>query len=202
MTMNEVAIQAEALPVIERLNVRRVEVSDGLFTVDAMELASALCLHAVQSGATILNMIYVEDLCIHQGAVSGVVVNRMMGPTPLPVDPMTLMAPAVVDATGHETILVELLQKRGLLEDANIARRLGDGPMNAVDGERFVVDHVGEVYPGLWICGMAVCATYGGPRMGPIFGGMLLSGQRVAERIAETLGTRSTEAPAAVASPR
>lgn len=32
---------------------------------------------------------------------------------------------------------------------------------------------------------MAVCATFGGPRMGPIFGGMLLSGRRVAELILE-----------------
>ena len=198
MTMNEVAIQEEALEIVEELKVRHVEVGEGLYTVDAMELASALCLHAVRSGATILNMMYVEDVCIHEGSVKGVVVNRTLGPTPLPVDPMTLMASAVVDATGHETVLVELLQKRGLLEGSRIARRLGDGPMNAVEGERFVVEHVGEAYPGLWLCGMAVCAAYGGPRMGPIFGGMLLSGRRVADRITERLGVASTASPAEV----
>jgi len=63
----------------------------------------------------------------------------------------------------------------------------GEGPMNAPAGERFVVDHVTEFYPGLWTTGMSVCATMGGPRMGPIFGGMLLSGEEVARRVDHAL---------------
>ena len=59
--------------------------------------------------------------------------------------------------------------------------------MNACEGEDFVVERAGEVYPGLWVTGMSVCSAYGGPRMGPIFGGMLLSGKRVAKLIGETL---------------
>jgi sulfide-dependent adenosine diphosphate thiazole synthase len=52
--------------------------------------------------------------------------------------------------------------------------------MDAAAGEQFVVDHTVELYRGLWTTRMSVCATMGGPRMGPIFGGMLLSGERVA----------------------
>ena len=59
MCMNEVAIQQEALPIIDMLKVRHVKVGEGLYTVDAMELASALTLNAVRSGATILNMMTV-----------------------------------------------------------------------------------------------------------------------------------------------
>ena len=57
--------------------------------------------------------------------------------------------------------------------------------MDVAASEAFVVERVAEAYPGLWVTGMAVCATFGGPRMGPIFGGMLLSGKRVAELILE-----------------
>jgi thiamine thiazole synthase len=59
--------------------------------------------------------------------------------------------------------------------------------MDAAAGEQFVVDHVMELYPGLWTTGMSVCATMGGPRMGPIFGGMLLSGERVAAALIQDL---------------
>ena len=59
--------------------------------------------------------------------------------------------------------------------------------MDAPAGEQFVVDHVTELYPGLWTTGMSICASMGGPRMGPIFGGMLLSGDKVAALVSQAL---------------
>ncbi len=47
--------------------------------------------------------------------------------------------------------------------------------------ERSTVKKTGEVCPGLYAAGMAVAALYQTPRMGPLFGGMLLSGRKVAE---------------------
>ena len=47
-------------------------------------------------------------------------------------------------------------------------------------GEKEIVDNTGEVYPGLLAIGMAANAVVGSPRMGPIFGGMLLSGRKAA----------------------
>jgi thiamine thiazole synthase len=105
----------------------------------------------------------------------------------LPVDPVVFSARAVVDATGHEAIVVDALRRRRLITCAMREDGTGEGPMDAAAGEAFVVERAGEVFPGLWISGMSVCATLGGPRMGPIFGGMLLSGKRVAEGIAATL---------------
>ena len=52
-----------------------------------------------------------------------------------------------------------------------------------------------EVCPGLYVSGMSANAVFGGPRMGPIFGGMLLSGKKVAEDIAERLRSKGTRSP-------
>jgi ribulose 1,5-bisphosphate synthetase/thiazole synthase len=54
-------------------------------------------------------------------------------------------------------------------------------------GEEDVVSKTGRVVPGLYVAGMSVAEIYNTNRMGPIFGGMLVSGERVAEIIAEDL---------------
>ncbi|NLX07397.1 MAG: thiazole biosynthesis protein [Phycisphaerae bacterium] len=182
MAMNEVVLQEEALQIADEFGIRHVRTAEGLHTADSVELACALCLKALQAGAAVLNLLTVEDIRVQQGKVNGVVVNRTGVYPTLHVDPITFSAGAVLDATGHEAILVATLKKKGLFKsDA------GEGPMDAMAGEAFVVDRAGQVFPGLWVSGMGVCATFGGPRMGPIFGGMLLSGRRIAEMIGASL---------------
>mgnify|MGYP001057667462 CR=1 FL=1 len=44
-------------------------------------------------------------------------------------------------------------------------------------GEKEIIDNTKEAYPGLIVAGMAANAVFGSPRMGAIFGGMLLSGK-------------------------
>jgi thiamine thiazole synthase len=187
MGMNVAVVQQEAIPVLDEMAIRYTPKSSGLYAVDAIELAAGLCYSAVRAGVVLLNLVAVEDLCVHQGRVTGVVVNRTMISGALPVDPIVLAARAVVDATGHESVLIAALRKRNLLASSADGKPLGEGPLDADSGERFVVEHVQEVFPGLWITGMSVSATLGGPRMGPIFGGMLLSGQRAALRIGSAL---------------
>ena len=69
-------------------------------------------------------------------------------------------------------------------------------PSGTVEGERSLwadraetttVENSREVFPGVFVAGMSANATFGSFRMGPIFGGMLLSGQRVASQIDERL---------------
>jgi thiamine thiazole synthase len=181
MAMNEVVVQDEALYALEGIAVRPRPTGEGLNVIDAVELASALCLRALQAGAVVLNLTVAEDLCVHDSQVCGVVANRAGVAEVMPVDPITFQATAVLDATGHDAALVQMLRRRGVLE--SIARGSGEGAMNAAEGESFVVEEVTEVFPGLWISGMCVAAALGGPRMGPIFGGMLLSGKCAAELI-------------------
>lgn len=185
MGMNEIVVQEEAVGLLDAAGVRH-QAAGGLHTADAGELACALGLRAVQSGAVVLNLLAAEDLCVRAGRVRGVVANRTLLGDSLPIDPMVFSTQAVIDATGHEAFLVDCLRRRGLLEGPS-GRRPGEGPMDAPAGERFVVEHVGQVYPGLWTAGMSVCAALGGPRMGPIFGGMLLSGTEAAGQIAAAL---------------
>ena len=59
--------------------------------------------------------------------------------------------------------------------------------MWAEKGETSLVENSREVYPNLFVAGMAANAVFGSPRMGPIFGGMLLSGKVCAERVATQL---------------
>jgi len=91
------------------------------------------------------------------------------------LDPIPLETKVVIDATGHDACVARKLEQRGALKLA------GEGALWIEKSEDAVVEHTGEVYPGLVVAGMAVATVYGLPRMGPTFGGMLLSGKRAAE---------------------
>ena len=62
-------------------------------------------------------------------------------------------------------------------------KQLKEGFMDVERAEEGVVEKTGEIFPGLYVAGMSVCSTFGLPRMGPIFGGMLESGRKIAEMI-------------------
>jgi thiamine thiazole synthase len=53
--------------------------------------------------------------------------------------------------------------------------------MWAERGEMEILENTREVYPGLVVAGMTANAVLGSPRMGAIFGGMLLSGRKAAQ---------------------
>ncbi|MHC4712764.1 MAG: sulfide-dependent adenosine diphosphate thiazole synthase [Planctomycetota bacterium] len=182
MTMNDIVIQEEAKAILDELEIGTRKLGD-VYLVDSVEFASGLCYRAMKAGATILNVMVVEDVAVRDGRVTGLVVNRSTVYGALHVDPLVLEAKVTVDATGHDAAVVEALLKHGVEIKTRTGSAVGEGPMDAPEGERFVVENTGEVYPGLLVSGMAVCAAFGGPRMGPIFGGMLLSGAKIAELV-------------------
>jgi thiamine thiazole synthase len=60
--------------------------------------------------------------------------------------------------------------------------------MWAEKGEEALIAATREVYPGLVVAGMAANAVSGGHRMGPVFGGMLLSGEIASGVVKKKLG--------------
>jgi thiamine thiazole synthase len=77
------------------------------------------------------------------------------------------------------------------MEDGNLltetGKIMGEKSMNAEVAETKTLENTREVYPNVYVAGMAANAAFGSYRMGPIFGGMFLSGQKAAELILERL---------------
>ena len=63
----------------------------------------------------------------------------------------------------------------------------GEGFMWADRAENNILGHTKEVFPGLIVAGMAANAVGGETRMGPIFGGMFLSGEKAADMVIDRL---------------
>jgi thiazole biosynthesis enzyme len=191
--MNKLTVRAPAHTELAELGVRVTETRDGLYVADAPWACSRLIASACDAGVKVLNMTTVDDVVLKNSRVCGVVVNW----TPvdaLPrqitcVDPVSFETHVVVDATGHDAAVVEKLTRRGLIEMA------GMGPMDADSSEDAIVEHTGEVFPGLIACGMSVSMVHGLPRMGPTFGGMLLSGLRAAELAAAVFSRAGQATP-------
>ncbi|MBC7107031.1 MAG: thiazole biosynthesis protein [Firmicutes bacterium] len=187
--MNELVLQEDARPVFEEMGVRVAPFEAGYYTANAVEAVAAMTLAAVRAGARIMNLWCVEDVMLHEGRVVGVVLNwtavEMAG---LHVDPVAVRSRFVVDATGHDACVVAVLvRKMGAVLNTPGGRREGEKPMWATVGEEQILANTTEVYPGLYVAGMAANAVRGGYRMGPVFGGMVLSGKKVADELARIL---------------
>ncbi len=183
MGFNRIVVQEEAREILDEFRINYRPFRNGLYVADAIETATTIASKAVKAGVKFFNMIEVEDLVVKENRVAGIVINWtpvMM--TGLHVDPLTVEAKFVVDSTGHCAQITQHLLKRGLIE-----RIPGEGPMWAEKGEELTVEHTREIFPGLYVTGMAANALAGAPRMGPIFGGMFLSGRKAALEILEKL---------------
>jgi sulfide-dependent adenosine diphosphate thiazole synthase len=198
--MSPVTVRAPAQAVWDELKVPYIESSPGLYTTEGAHACGALIHAACSAGAKFLQLTEVVDLVIREGArVNGVVINS----TPvhaLPreitcVDPVSLESKLVIDATGHQAEAVTKLHEKGHLKVPGYARLgietakevnarntyAGHDSMWVEKSEDLVVEKTGVLHPGLIVAGMAVSTAYGLPRMGPTFGGVLLSGRRAAE---------------------
>ena len=127
---------------------------------------------------------------IDKNGVCGVVINWSAVETAnLHVDPLSVRSKYVVEATGHPLEVLHILEKKvdGELF-TKTGRIIGEKSMNAEIGEKTVVENTREIFNNVYVVGMAVNAAFGTNRMGPIFGGMLLSGKKLAEILIDRLG--------------
>jgi len=189
MLFNEIVVQEEAKKLLDKFFIRTKKYKKGYYLADSVECISSLAYHAVNSGATVINAVMVEDVMVKRNRVCGLVINwTTVEMANLHVDPLTIRAKIVVDSTGHPCEVVKVVQnKSGLKLRTKTGKMLGEKSMWAEVAEKTVVANTKEVCSGLYVCGMAANAVFGTPRMGPIFGGMLLSGKKVAEKIKKIL---------------
>ena len=184
MMFNRIVVQEEGKRVLDEFKVRTREYEKGYYIADSLEATSTICSEAIKAGAKIFNLISIEDVMIRENdRITGLVLNwSAVSLAGLHVDPLTIRAKMVIDATGHASEICHIVvNKIGGKLKTKTGKVSGEKPMWAEIGEKEIIENTKEVYPGLIVAGMAANAVFGAPRMGPIFGGMLLSGKRAAE---------------------
>ena len=192
MLFNEVVVQDASLEILDEFGIgyKPIPGAPGYNTLDSVEMASGLIFGAVSAGAKIFNAVSVEDIVFRGEQVGGLVINwtpvERLG---MHVDPLTVISQCVLDGTGHPSEIMHLAVEKAQLKLAtSTGGILGEKPMWVDSGEASTVENTREYFPGLFACGMSANNVMGGYRMGPIFGGMMLSGRKAADLIRRRLG--------------
>ncbi len=191
MLFPRLVVQEEAKALLEEVGISLKACGEGYYVADSVETVSKSAAAAIDAGAHMWVGMTVEDVMIDdQQRVCGVVLNwGAVQKAQLHVDPLAVQARVVIDATGHDCDVLRTIERKipGARLDTPTGGVVGERPMNAALAEAQIAELTREVYPGVIAAGMAVNAATGAPRMGPIFGGMFLSGQRAAQIAAQML---------------
>ena len=189
MMFNEIVVQQEAIHILNEFGIDYKPYTDVYYTIDSVHAASALIYHATKAGAKIFNCISIEDVVFHNNKVCGLVINwAPVHREHLHVDPLVIMAKAVIDGTGHDCEVARTVERKNNIRlNTETGTVMGERSLSVEEAERTTIENTKEIYPGLFVTGMAANGVSGSYRMGPIFGGMLLSGEKVAKLIANQL---------------
>ena len=188
MTFPIIVVQKESKPILEEAQIKIKDEGNGYYSADSIGAITKLCSSAIDAGARIFNTISVEDVLLKKNKINGFVINwSTVEIAGLHVDPISIRAKYCIDATGHAAEVCNIVRRKVGPLNTPSGDLEKERSMCAEIGEITVVENTKEVYPGLFVAGMGANAVYGAPRMGPIFGGMLLSGKKAAELILKKL---------------
>jgi len=190
MMMNEIVVQEQAKRILDEFGVPSKEFQPGYHTADSVLCSTTLASKACLAGLTVFNLVSVEDVMVRDSRVTGLVINwsavEMGG---LHVDPLTIRAKWVIDATGHAAEVLGVISRK---VDARLltenGRVMGERSLWADVAETNTLGNTREAFPGVYTAGMCANAVFGSYRMGPVFGGMLLSGEKAAQEVHRRLG--------------
>lgn len=189
MMFNEIVVQKEALFILDEFNISYKHYENDYYTLDSVHATSALIYHATKAGVKMFNCTSVEDVVFQDNKVNGIVLNwAPVLRERMHVDPLVIMAKAVIDGTGHDCDIARTLERKNNIQlNTASGKVMGERSLSVDEAERTTVENTKEIFPGLYVSGMASNGVSGGFRMGPIFGGMLLSGKKVADLIASKI---------------
>src|SRR4030042_1752963 len=182
MMFNEIVVQQEAIHILNEFGIDYKSYTDVYYTIDSVHATSALIYHATKAGVKIFNCISIEDVVFHNNKVCGLVINwAPVHREHLHVDPLVIMAKAVIDGTGHDCEVARtVVRKNKIRPNTETGAVMGERSMSVEEAERTTIENTKEIYPGLFVTGMAANEVSGSYRMGPLFCGLLLSGEKVA----------------------
>ena len=189
MMFNKIVVQEEGKEILDEFNITYTQYKKGYYVANSLEATACLTDKSLKAGLKIFNLISIEDVIVREQGVHGVVVNwSSVELAKLHIDPVSFETKLVIDATGHPCEITRIVAtKSGNKLSTGSGRIEGEKSMWADVAERMTIENTKQAFPNLFVCGMAANAVFGGPRMGPIFGGMLLSGKKVAGLVEERL---------------
>ncbi len=178
MLFPKMVIEEPANLLLESFGIK-LKKEGNVYTADSYYVSSKLLSLAFEYGAKMFNSVQVQDVVYREDGLKGVVINwtQVAHLTANCVDPLALEAKVIIDATGHNADVARVVsEKIGLKEFVG-----KEGSMWIEKAELATVQNTKEIYPNLIVAGMAANGVHGLPRMGPVFGGMFLSGVKAAK---------------------